>query len=308
MQRLFSLSLTLLLCSAASAQTLAEQLGYGADEKLLIVHADDLGVTHATNQASFAGLDGQRLSSASIMANCPWLPEVARYAAAKPGADLGMHLVLTSEWRDLRWGSVASADRVGSLLDSTGYLRPGCAEMAAVADPEEVRIELRAQIDKARALGIAPTHLDTHMGCLAATPELFRVYLETGREYGLPTLVSQNHLDQLGPAYRQALTDQDMVVDHLFTAEPSDYAGGMDTYYRDLLTGLPAGVSVLLIHTALDGAESAGMAGGVAGWGNRWRQLDYNFFLSDAFTDILEEQGIRLITWRELSTRRKQGR
>ncbi|THH39493.1 polysaccharide deacetylase family protein [Neolewinella litorea] len=291
-----------------SAQSLASILGYGPDEKLLIVHADDLGVTHATNQGSFQALDGGNVSSASIMANTPWLPEVARYAVANPDADLGMHLVLTSEWRDLKWGSVASADRVSSLLDSTGYLRPGCAEMARTAKPEEVRTEIKAQIEKARALGINPTHLDSHMGCLAATPELFRVYLETGREYGLPILISQNRLEGMDPAYRQAITNEDLVVDNLFTAGEPDYEMGLETYYRDQLADLPAGVNVLLIHTALDGAESAGMAGGVVGWGNRWRQLDYNFFSSQEFADLLEEEGIRLITWRQLAERWKEKR
>ncbi|NJB86702.1 hypothetical protein GGR26_002479 [Lewinella marina] len=307
--RILTCLLALLLAPwSLMAQHLAAELGYGANEKLLIVHADDLGVTHATNQGSFRALDKGTVSSASIMANTPWLPEVARYAISHPDADLGMHLVLTSEWRDLKWGSVASADRVSSLLDSAGYLKSNCADMVRSAVPEEVRIEIKAQIEKARALGIKPTHLDTHMGCLAATPELFRIYLETGREYGLPTLISRNRLESMPPAYREAITDQDMVVDNLFMAGEPDYEIGLETFYRDQLQDLPAGVNVLLIHTALDGAESAAMAGGAEAFGSRWRQLDYNFFTSDAFADILAEEGIRLITWRELAERRKQER
>ncbi len=301
MRTLILVVVALLSSKPVSTQNLATKLGYDPEAKLLIVHADDLGVTHATNQGSFAAMQEGTVSSASIMANTPWLPEVARYAAQHPDADLGMHLVLTSEWRDLKWGTVASADRVGSLLDSTGYLRPGCAEMAQSADPEEVRVELRAQIDKARALGIEPTHLDTHMGCLAYTPELFRVYMETGKEYGLPTMVSQNLLEEMGAGYRGVVTEADLIVDNIFMADEPDYARGLETYYRELLMDLPSGVNVLLIHTALDGAESEGMAGGVTGWGNRWRQLDYNFFTSPSFKEMLREEGIQLITWRELA-------
>ena len=283
------------------AQTLAETLGYPAGTKLLIVHADDLGVTHATNEASIAALEKGTVSSASVMANCPWLPEVAEWARENPDHDLGMHLVLTSEWRKLRWGSVASSDQVPSLLDESGYLKPLCGTLYETAKPEEVEIEIRAQIEKARSLGLNPTHLDSHMGCLVYHPDLFRVYLKVAREYGLPAMVSRNFLKDVGPEYAEAVSDQDLVLDYIFTAGMPDYEEGLENYYRNLLADFPAGVSVLLIHTALDGAESEGMAGGVEGWGNRWRQEDYNFFTSESFTKLLKARNIQLITWREVA-------
>lgn len=284
-----------------SAQTLAETLGYPVGTKLLIVHADDLGVTHATNEASIAALEKGTVSSASVMANCPWLPEVAEWARANPDHDLGMHLVLTSEWRKLRWGSVASSDQVPSLLDESGYLKPLCGTMYETAKPEEVELEIRAQIEKALSLGLNPTHLDSHMGCLVYNPDLFRVYLKVAREYGLPAMISRNELKGAGPEYTDVVSDQDLVLDYIFTAGMPDYEQGLETYYRNLLADLPAGISVLLIHTALDGAESEGMAGGVEGWGNRWRQQDYNFFTSDSFIKLMKARNIQLTTWREVA-------
>src|ERR1700733_2619407 len=106
---------------AIPLKTIAERLGYPADSKLLIIHADDLAVAHSEDAASFDALDKHAVTSASIMVPCPWLTEVAAYAKAHPDMDLGLHLTLSSEWKDYRWGSVAPRDQVPSLFDSSGY-------------------------------------------------------------------------------------------------------------------------------------------------------------------------------------------
>src|SRR5919201_1138786 len=91
---------SLLLVSTLPAQTrtIAERLGLPADAKLLILHADDLGVAHAEDAASFDALDKGAVNSASIMMPTPWVTEVAAYARSHPDADLGLHLTVTSEW------------------------------------------------------------------------------------------------------------------------------------------------------------------------------------------------------------------
>src|SRR5678816_1907665 len=180
----------LLIASTLPAQTktLAERLGHPRDSKLLILHADDLGVAHSVDAASFDALDRGAVSSASIMMPTPWVAEVAAYAKAHPNADLGLHLTLTSEWLTYRWGSVESHDKVTSLHDSAGTLPSEVAPLLAKAKPAEVERELRAQVERALALGIRPTHLDSHMGALFTTPELIATYVKVAHDYRLPFL------------------------------------------------------------------------------------------------------------------------
>ncbi len=132
-----------------SAQTLVERLGYPPGTKLIIVHADDLGETHSVNAAAIKALQGGTINSASLMVPCPWFPEIADYAKSHPDADFGLHLTLTSERVYYRWGPVAPADKVPSLVDQSGYFHHDWEENEHV-NAKEVEVELRAQIERAR--------------------------------------------------------------------------------------------------------------------------------------------------------------
>lgn len=281
--------------------SLAQRLGYPADAKLLIIHADDLAVAHSENQASFKAMKDGVVNSASVMAPCPWLPEVAAYAKANPNHDLGMHLTLTSEWKHFKWGPVSDCGDLAGLVDSNGFFYDNCADFASHAKPEAVEQELRAQIEKAKSLGIEPTHLDSHMGCLFfQNPTLFAIYLKMGREYGLPAMVSRDFLSVAPEPFQKAVTEKDIVIDRVFTANPDDYKKGMAQYYTSVFQSLQPGVSALLIHTAYDDAEMQGVSVDHPDWGAAWRQADYNFFTGEECRKLLKEQGIQLITWREV--------
>jgi predicted glycoside hydrolase/deacetylase ChbG (UPF0249 family) len=284
-----------------TGQSLSEKLGYTSDTKLLIIHADDLAVSHSENQASFAAIEKGSVNSASVMVPCPWLSEVAEYARSHPNHDLGLHLTLTSEWKHFKWGPVASEDAVPTLIDDHGFFRLDCPAMAEHATAEDVEEELRAQIKQAISLGLEPTHFDSHMGCLFFTkPEFFGIYLKLGREFKVPVMVGGEFIRMLPEASRAHLMPGDVIVDRIITADPEDFKSGFNDYYKNILNTLEAGVNVLLIHTAYDDAEMQGVTVDHPDWGATWRQQDFDFFTSKECADLIKANGIKLITWREV--------
>ncbi len=169
-------------------KNLAERLGYEADAKLLIVHADDIGLARSVNIATVQAFESGGITSGSLMVPCPWFPDFAAYYREHQPLDVGIHTTLAAEWDYYKWGGVSPAGEIPSLLDDNGYFYSPVEEVGLHADPAEVEKEIRAQIERALALGIRPTHLDTHMGSVMAKPELLQIYLKLGMEYGVPVL------------------------------------------------------------------------------------------------------------------------
>jgi len=286
------------LPAGAQNPTLTQRLGYSADAKLLIVHADDLAVAHSQDVASFEALNQGAVSSASIMVPCPWLTEVADYAKAHPDADLGLHLTLTSEWKNYRWGPVAPRDQVPSLLDLQGYLRSDTGEAARQIRPEEAEREVRAQVETALKMGIHPTHLDSHMAVLFTKPALVTVLVNVAHEYHLPFLMVK--IPGTPPDMYAALKPTDVIVDHVFMASPPIKTDEWLSYYIHILQTLPPGVSELIVHLAYDDAEMQAVTVGRVDYGSAWRQRDFNVMTSPEFRQALEDNHIVLVTWREL--------
>ena len=300
-KRIYLLALVLLLTSAAHAQdrTLAERLGYPRDAKLIIVHADDLGMAHSVDLATIKAFQSGLVNSGSIMVPCPWLPEIAAYARDNPQADLGLHLTLTSEWTQLRWGPVSGKDRVASLVDPNGYFRLTETEAAKYADPKEVEMEIRAQIERARSLGIVPTHLDSHMGTLYQNKALFDVFMRVAREQKLPVRVAKSWFTR-ADFLAESLSGNDVFIDRVLDINPSVAPQDWAKFYSDALRQLEPGVTEIVIHLAYDDAEMRGATSDHPNWGAAWRQRDFDFFTSDAFRKVLADNNIKLITWREI--------
>jgi len=282
------------------AQTLAERLGYPPGTKLLIVHADDLGETHSVNAAAIKALEGGTINSASLMVPCPWFPEIADYAKSHPDADFGLHLTLTSERVYYRWGPVASADKVAGLVDQNGYFHHEWQEGEPI-NAKEVEVELRAQIERALAMGVRPTHLDSHQYRLIMNgKELFDTMLRVAHDYKLPVFVTRDWFAD-HPYLEASLGPSDVVLDHTVTIEPEIPPEKWAEFYITALKNLKPGVTEFVIHPGYDDDELRAATRERPTWGSAWRQRDFDFFTSDQFRDILTQQKIKLITWRELA-------
>lgn len=299
-------ALLVTLCAAMTsaqipvAQTLAERLGYSKDAKLLIIHADDVAETHAVNAATFQALESGVVNSASIMVPCPWFPEAADYAKSHPDYDFGLHLTLTSERVYYRWGPVTGPDRVPSLVDGNGYFHHDWDRHPRI-DPRDVETELRAQIERALAMGVRPTHFDSHQYRLIENgKEIFQVFVRLSHEYNVPIFVTRDWFAE-HPYLESSLAPRDLVLDHTVTIGPDVHAENWADFYRDALKNLQPGVTEFVIHVGLDNEELRAFSRERATWGAAWRQRDFDFFMSTDFRSLLEEQHIQLITWRDLA-------
>ena len=177
------------LSYAQEQKSITEKLGYPVDAKLLIVHADDLGVAHSANAASVEAFKKKGITCGSIMVPCPWFPEIADIVKNNPEYDVGIHLTLTAEWNQYKWDGVLPASEIPSLINEEGYFYSDAGDVIKHANPEEVEKEIRAQIERALAFGIKPTHIDNHMGPLFMKQELMKIYLKVGKDYNLPVLI-----------------------------------------------------------------------------------------------------------------------
>src|SRR5579864_5405631 len=109
-------------CLAQTGPTYAERLGWGKNDRVLILHMDDAGMSHDSNLGIERVLENGAARSLSVMMPCPWVPEIVHYIKTHPGTDAGLHLTLTSEWHEYRWGPLAGVSAVPGLVDSEGAM------------------------------------------------------------------------------------------------------------------------------------------------------------------------------------------
>ena len=226
---------------------LAERLGFPPDAKLLIVNCDDLGSSHAANLGVYEALREGVATSATLMVPCPW----ARDAAARyRGEDVGVQLTLNAEYDLYRWGPVTHAP---SLLDGDGGFPRTVEDVWDHADLDEVRRELRAQVERAIYWGFDVSHLDSHMGTVQLRPEFFDVYLELGVDFGLPMRLSGASTERVvGFPFRKLAAEEGVLFpDHLLYVPGT----GSRRAIERVLADLRPGVTEVYVRPAVDTPE-----------------------------------------------------
>ncbi len=287
------------------AETVAERLGYKADDVLLIIHADDMGMCRSANEACMEALDKGIVTSASVMVPCPWFPQAARYFRENPGADMGLHLTLTAEWKNYRWGPVAPILDVPGLIDSEGYFYRGVRSVAQSASAEEVEREIRAQIDHSIKNGLIPTHLDSHMGTIYARPDYWQAALKVSEEYDIPFMnfsASKWMLERVrrdGNEFPKAAADALAargipLIDSLPAIDdvPVEMMGEA---YRELIANLEPGLHLLILHPNVLTEESKAITGT-----HMRRHEEYKIFTDPKMKEWIDQHDVKLVGWKDL--------
>lgn len=299
------------LVSAAVEPTYAERLGWPAGTRALILHVDDAGMSAESNRGAIASIEQGVANSLSVMMPTPWVPEIVRYIG-QSGVDAGLHLTLNAEWEHYRWGPLAGKQSVPGLVDTEGALWHSVQQVVASATPKEVAAEIAAQLDRARVMGFKPTHLDSHMGTLFATPEFLAEYIGLGVRQQIPVMFPGGHNFYARQQYAEQATAEARrtgekiwaaglpVLDDLHNTSYDWPRSAKVTNYSAAVRGLKPGVTMMIMHSSApsdgflritDSAES--------------RYGDMEAMRSEVFAKVLREEAIVLTTWRELMQRRR---
>lgn len=281
------------------------KLGFDHDARVVIIHADDVGMCQASVSAMRELLDFGLVSSVATMVPCSWFPAVAAYCRQKPQADVGVHLTLTAEWDVYRWGPISTSDPATGLMDGEGYFYRTTKDAHENGDVEAVRREVFAQIERALSAGINVTHIDTHMGTMLQ-PRYMAVYIEAALKYRLPLMFPRwdearlraEGIDgeRLGKAQGMidALEQQGMpLVDHI--AGMSLDGDKLLELARKALSDLKPGITHFIIHPSLPTPELRELAGD---WGAR--AADYEHFMCDELREFVRDQGLHVVGYRTL--------
>ncbi len=306
-------------------ETYAEKLGFEKGKKVLIMHVDDMGMSYSSNVGGLKAINEGLATSGSIMMPCSWVPDLAKRIGVNSNLDLGLHLTLTSEWDNYRWGPIIGSGGAPSLVDAEGKLFKSVAEVVSHASIDEVEKELRAQIVLGKSMGFEPTHIDSHMGTLFATPEYLSIYLKLGMEYGIPVMIPVGHNTLISKGISKELNDETQsigkqlwesglpVIDDLLNESYGwDLPEGIETTdenlqkyktekYIEAIGRTRPGITYVIMHCS----EPSDIFDQISDSGAT-RKGDLLAMLDPKLREYIEKEGIVLTTFKELHERRRK--
>lgn len=229
---------------------------------------------------------------------------------ANADLDIGLHLTLTSEWKTYRWGPVSDLGEVPGLLDDEGKLWRSVREVVMNATPEEVEKEIRAQIERALALGLQPGHIDTHMGTLYGHHAFTAAYTKVAQEYGIPAMVIDMSKEEVVQGFRDAgyPINEEMVaaVNNYKLPKLDFFASAPDgKSYEDkranfmaLVKSLPVGLTEIIFHPSVHSENLKTIT-------NSWKQRvwEAQLFADPEMQGFFEKEGIIFTNWKEIMER-----
>jgi predicted glycoside hydrolase/deacetylase ChbG (UPF0249 family) len=295
--------------------TNAEKLGFPAGSKVILLHCDDAGMCDEANIAIRNYFEKGDLLSTAVMVPCPFAIELIEWAKTQKSPDVGIHLTLTSEWKNYRWGPVSEASTVPGLTDPERKMWHVVPEVVTHATAGEVETEVRAQIDKVIAAGFNPSHIDTHMGTMYASYEYLKVFLKIAEEYKIPA----NAIDLSDPViaenFRKAgypitkdvvelLNNYSLPKLDNFSSVPdgNTYEEKKANFFK-LLVSLGPGLTEIIFHPSVETENLKTITGS-------WQQRvwEAQLFSDPSVKKFFSDNGIIITNYREVMSRFNKGR
>lgn len=284
-----------------------KRLGLSDTDRVAIIHLDDVGMFQSSVTAYADLMDFGLVSSAAVMVPCPWFPLAAAYLRDHPNADMGVHITLTSEWNEFRWGPISTRDKASGLIDSEGYFYRTESEARVHADPAAARVEMLAQIQRALDAGIKPTHIDSHMGTVF-NYKLVNSYAEAAQQHRLAAFIMRRSDEAIDPLDTEteavaakllpALEAANFPLVDFFEVMPLEgnfeFADRLEVA-KQKLAALKPGVAHFILHAAHDTPELRATA---FDW--QARVGDLQVFLSEDLRRFIKDQGIHIVGYRAL--------
>jgi len=294
----------------SAGETNAEKMGFPKGKKVLLLHMDDLGMCREANDAGKFYIDNDYILSGAVMMPCDYAVSFAEWAKNIPKADIGVHLTLTSEWKTWRWPPLTDAEKVPGLIDPEGKMWRSVPEVVMNATSQEVEMEIRAQIDKMLALGLVPTHIDTHMGTLYGSPEFLKGFLRVAEEYKIPA----NAIDLSNPKVAAFYSAEgypvnDEVIgllgnyslprlDNFCSVPKGDTYEEVKSNFFKLVNALDPGLTEIIFHPSF---ETENMKTITGSW--QQRAWEAKMFADQEVIQFFKDNDIIITTWREIMER-----
>ena len=284
-----------------------KRLGFSNDDRVVIIHTDDIGMCQASVDAFAEMVDFGLISSGAVMVPCPWFLEAAAFARDHPEADLGVHLTLTAEWDTYRWGPISTRDPQSGLMDDQGFFHKTSEAVWEHAKAEAALAELDLQISRALQEGMQLTHIDTHMGSVAHQ-KMIPGYVQLATKYGLPPMIPRLTAEELKQTQAVDESTAQIISQMIAALEEMgiplldnlsglslETAGNRFDQAKKALRELKPGLTHFIIHPSKDTPELRRIT-------ESWdcRVADYQTFTSQATRDFIHEEGIQVIGYRDL--------
>jgi predicted neuraminidase/predicted glycoside hydrolase/deacetylase ChbG (UPF0249 family) len=292
--------------------TWAEKLGYPSGKKVLLLHMDDAGMCSEANGAVERYITKGDVMSTAVMMPCPEAASFVRWVKDHPDADVGVHLTLTSEWKDYRWAPLSSNTK--GLIDPEGKMWHEVPQVVMSASAAEVETEVREQINRMISLGVRPSHIDTHMGTLYGSADYVKVFLKIAEEYKIPANVIELSVPSVAEKFKKEGYPIDekiisMIGDYTlprldnFTSVPegSTYEEKRNRFF-ELVRSLDPGLTEIIFHPSLLTDNLKSITG-------TWQQRVWEgeLFSDPVVLKFMKDEGIIVTTWKEITERYSKG-